>query len=473
MRFNEKAKSTKTVNAAGGEAYAQTDKLALASMVLTSFVKDQFYRSSGDTIEKARELIKKDPLFAAKCAIYARNEFGMRSISHVIAGELATIVKGKEWTKDFFEKVIRRPDDMLEILSYYYGLGQKNEPNALKKGFAQAIRKFDGFQIAKYRGEGKDVSMIDLVNLVHPVPSTKNKTALKQLMKGKLVSKDTWESELTKAGKDGTDAADVWTKLILEKKIGYFALLRNLRNILETAPELTDKACEMLTDEKLIAKSLVLPFRYTTAIKAIEEASLPYARDTRTVMKAINQAVDISLKNVPELPGDTLVVVDCSGSMMGQPIEIASLFASVLYKANNADLMLFSDDATYINPNPADSTISIAQKIEDKARGGGTNFNAIFQGANKHYDRIIILSDMQGWVGYYAPTKAFNAYKNRTGANPFIYSFDLQGYGDMQFPQDKVFCLAGFSEKVFGLMGMFEKGKDTLVKEIEKVKLND
>jgi hypothetical protein len=31
---------------------------------------------------------------------------------------------------------------------------------------------------------------------------------------------------------------EVWTQLIKERKIGYFALLRNLRNILEQAPDL-------------------------------------------------------------------------------------------------------------------------------------------------------------------------------------------------------------------------------------------
>ncbi|MDE1770632.1 MAG: hypothetical protein KGI28_08800, partial [Thaumarchaeota archaeon] len=46
-------------------------------------------------------------------------------------------------------------------------------------------------------------------------------------------------------------------KLIKERKIGYFALLRNLRNISEQAPEIMNEALEMLVDEKLIKSSLV------------------------------------------------------------------------------------------------------------------------------------------------------------------------------------------------------------------------
>ena len=116
------------------------------------------------------------------------------------------------------------------------------------------------------------------------------------------------------------------------------------------------------------------------------------------------------------------------------PIEIGAIFASVLYKSNDADLMRFSDDASYANLFFADATMSIANRLISNARSGGTNFHAIFKKANRAYDRIIILSDMQGWMGNYAPTDAFKKYKSRYGVNPYVYSFDLQGYGSLQFP---------------------------------------
>ncbi len=88
---------------------------------------------------------------------------------------------------------------------------------------------------------------------------------------------------------------------------------------------------------------------------------------------------------------------------------------------------------------------------------------------SKAYDRIVILSDMQGWIGGGAPTKAFARYKQRFGANPYLYSFDLQGYGSLQFPEDKVFALAGFSDKVFDLMRVLETDRGAVVKAIEGV----
>ena len=136
-KFNavKQTKSTKTVNLAGGEAYAQSAELELVSILLTSFVQDQFYKSAGDTMKTLANLLNKvDPKFAAKAAIYARNEFGMRSITHVLAVEVAKYISGKEWGKKFFSEVVRRPDDMTEIVAYYFGKNKgKALPNSLKK----------------------------------------------------------------------------------------------------------------------------------------------------------------------------------------------------------------------------------------------------------------------------------------------------------------------------------------------------
>ncbi|WP_206516877.1 hypothetical protein [Caldicellulosiruptor changbaiensis] len=55
----------------------------------------------------------------AKLTIFVRNEFGMRSISHVPVGELAHAQEGKHYVRRITPKVCQRPDDMTEILSYY------------------------------------------------------------------------------------------------------------------------------------------------------------------------------------------------------------------------------------------------------------------------------------------------------------------------------------------------------------------
>jgi len=109
MRFNILKKrgtaAANTVNLAGGEAFTETPKLELASIMLTAMLKDQFYRSADDTVKRLRELIAAQPdkRFVAKAAIYARREAGMRSVTHLTAAEIAKGVKGEAWTKSFFD----------------------------------------------------------------------------------------------------------------------------------------------------------------------------------------------------------------------------------------------------------------------------------------------------------------------------------------------------------------------------------
>lgn len=471
-RFNAVSSGTKTKNLAGGEAYTMSPELKIVSILLTSFANDQYYRSANQTFSELKSLLKEvDPLFAAKAAIYARTEFGMRSISHVLSGELIEYTSGKPWARKFFKKIAHRPDDMVEIISY---LKSKNKkiPHALRKGFSDAFEKFDSYQLAKYRSEGKKIKLVDVVRLVHP----KYTEATTALVKGELTSTHTWESKLTQAGQKAKDESEketlkkeAWTQLIKTGRISYMALLKNLRNIVQQAPDIIDKACELLTNENRIKKSLVLPFRYATAIEELSKVE-----GSRKVVSALNVAAEIALNNVPEFSGKTLIAVDVSGSMGGKPEKIARLFGSILYKTMDSVLLTFDSRAQIVNLDPNDGVLSLMKQIP--FRGGGTNFNVIFDALQSKVDRIFILSDEQAWergTGYYSsnPREAYNRYRAKTGADPKIYSFDLQGYGSLQFPENNVYCVAGFSEKIFDLLKLLETDRKAMINKIKSIEI--
>ncbi|MEO1263093.1 MAG: TROVE domain-containing protein [Bacteroidota bacterium] len=484
FNFKIKRKDKNTINRAGGQAFKQSPEMELISLLLTSFAQDQYYRKAEDTFKDLVKALKKiNPLFAAKAAVYARTEFGMRSITHVLAVELAAYVAGQPWAKGFYNKIVKRPDDMLEIAAYFKTQGGKGLPNAMKKGFAKAFDKFDGYQIAKHRGEDKSIKLIDLVNLIHPVPTQKNAQALQALVDGTLRNSQTWESQLTQAGQAAKSEkdkvrlkAEVWKNLLRENKLGYFALVRNLRNILQQAPNMTHTVCQQLTDRERIKKSLVLPFRLLVAYKQLNGTDA----NMRKVRNALERAINIACDNVPYLE-NTLVVVDNSGSMASNVAnsphvkcnEVGAMFGMVLAKRCNADILEFGNHARFIGYDLNESVISFSKSFEKNNKvGHGTNFHSIFKTAKKRYDRIVIFSDMQGWIGHYSPKKAYENYKQKTGADPFIYSFDLRGYGSLQFPERKVLTLAGFSEKVFDLMKIVEKDKRALVRAVEAIELN-
>src|SRR5690606_2665464 len=145
-------------------------KLELASILLTSTLQNQFYRTADATARRVKDLVaqQSDKSFVAKAALYARREAGLRSVTHLVAGELAREVKGADWTARFFDRGVRRPDDALEILAYCLAAYGKPLPKALKKGLGRALARFDAYQLAKYRKADADLSLVDAVNLVHP-----------------------------------------------------------------------------------------------------------------------------------------------------------------------------------------------------------------------------------------------------------------------------------------------------------------
>ncbi len=480
--WKSKASDPDTLNLAGGQAHALSPKLAYATALMTTFTTDTFYASAGAQVDRIAELTRtlEDPLFAAKAAVFTRTRNGLRSVSHIVAGELAQRpdVKGAPWLRSFFRRVVQRPDDVTETLAYLKGRGNpslRKLSNALKRGFGEALSGFDAYQLAKYLRADRDPNLIDAVNLLHP----KSTPALQALMTGALKPAETWETRLSKAGQtasaDGLSEQEkldlkgqAWIDLLSSRKLGYLACLRNLRNIAEQAPTYFPLALQLLTDPRQVEKSRVLPFQIFTAAEVLKGTKA----DTGATRKALDEALELSLMNVPAFEGKTLIAVDVSGSMNGRPLRIAALLAAVLYKSQaQADVLLFDTSAKALRLHPRDSLTTLASTIEKAATGGGTDFRLIFTALKQAYDRILILSDMQAWVGNHTPAAEAAAYRKKFKADPRIFSFDLTGHGSIQFPEAKVYALAGFTDAVLGVLKELEKDPAALVKAIEAVEL--
>ena len=525
------------VNKAGGKAYKASAELELATRLLNMFCTSTYYDTAEGSLQGLIDVIPrlKNPIFAAKAAILARTEFGMRSGTHALTCELARAlnvqgIKGTVWFRPFVSRVVDRVDDMTEIMGYWqakYGSSGtrkgnfKKFPCALKRGLGDAFNKFNAYQLGKYRSEGGSVKLVDVVRLVHPVPEDrKNASGLKKLIEGTLRATGR-QVGLTKAGQKAKTVeekaelkAAVLKETVEDKKTGYFELLKNLGGILRDAPDQLDAALKRIVDPKEIKGSRVMPFRYLDAYRAIE-ALYKDNKNHRKVLVALSKALDIACENIPIL-GNTLVVVDVSDSMTSavraskQDMErnarrgttvlsrkdAGALFGALVVKAGLGDLMVFASDAEYVKYNPADSAISIAEKAAKYrgVNGHGTNFNAIFNLAIKEkYDRIVIFSDMQGWMpdrqsfqeDYWsmsstrgrnggAPVSSFKRYVEKHG-NPWVYSCNLDAHGELMFPEKgaKVVTLAGYSTKMFEMMALGEQDPAVLVNKINAVSLTE
>ena len=474
MKFNSTA-TIKTTNKSGHVAYSMNDKTKLITQVTTSFFNEEkFYGdNTKDMVETIKRVVKNDPEFVSKLAVFARRVFNMRSVSHVLVGYLANIPEGKPYVKKTAKGVVLRGDDVTEILSFYLNTFGKPLPNSLRKGLKEVFVNFDAYTLAKYKGEGHDVKMRDVLCLCRPHPKDDAQSAMwKKLLEGTLETPYTWESELSAKG----NKKEVWEELISSGRLPYMAALRNCRNVVTAQPDNLDDYLKFISDPKMVEKSKQLPFRFLSAYRTNAQASTK-------VLDALEDAAEASIKNLPKLPGKTVIAIDTSGSMGSRLSKNSDVMCCDISMLLGLIASKICDDAVVYTFNTTIEQLAVSKRngllyttMHQSCPGGGTNMSLPFQLLmNKHIkcDRIIILSDNECNSGYswYSskPVQALaDEYRKATGCDIWVHAIDLQGYGTQQFHGSKTNIISGWSEKVFDFILMAERGISTLEKTIEE-----
>lgn len=468
-KFNE-TQTNKTVNKSGHTAYKMKDREKLVTQAMTSFFNEsKFYGdNTADMQNTIRSVIKSDPQFVANLAVFARREFNMRSVSHALIAHLAHEIEGKPYVRKAVKAVTLRGDDVTEIMACYLSMFGKPIPNALKKGISDAMQGFDEYTLAKYKGNGKEVKMRDLLCLCRPTPKNEAQSDLwKRLLNDELEIPVTWETELSAHGNN----KETWEKLIESGSVGYMALLRNLRNILTANPSNLDEVLATIEDPERVRKSKQLPFRYLSAYKELENIG------GSRVFDVLENAIEASIENVPKLSGTTVIAVDISGSMRCavsdkskvRCYEIAMLLGLIANKI--CDNSIFYTFDGNIEKYSFSKRSGILSTCTYQARCGGCTrmelpFNEMIK--NKiNADRVIVLSDNECNGGWSRPIQTIaDEYRRITGNDIWVHAIDLQGYGTQQFYGKKTNVIAGWSEKVFDFIKLAEQGEGSLEKTI-------
>ena len=473
-KFNQN-QSIKTVNNCGQTAYKMSDKEKLVSQVLTSFFNEsKFYGDNSEDMQKTIvSVIKTEPEFVSKLAIFARRVFNMRSVSHVLTAYLAHENEGKPFVRDTIKGVTVRGDDVTEIMAFYIDtFGKRPIPNSLKKGINDVLVNFDEYTLAKYKGDGKSVKMRDLICMCRPSPKDDEQSAMwKRCIEGNLKTPVTWETELSKNGNN----KQTWEKLIDSGKVGYMAYLRNLRNILQAEPSNLQKVLDVIQDTDRVKKSKQLPFRYLSAYKAVSDIA------GSKVFDVLENALEISVENMPKLQGTTVIAVDVSGSMSCRIsaksgicyYEIALLLGLVSNKiCENSLFYTFNHE---IHKFDFSSKTPILETLKNIDCGGGTDMYLPFKemlDKKIKADRIIILSDNEcnsiNWYSKKSVQQMADEYRKQSGQNLWVHAIDLAGYGTQQFHGDRTNIIAGWSEKVLDFIQLAENGTTNLIKMIEE-----
>lgn len=493
-----------TRNKEGGIAFKVDPLMELYLRSATCLVGEpKFYDKTGEGDKEIMNLIEKvskiDGEFPLQLAAYCRNEMYLRSLPLLLLVDSCKYVESKKYVKDYAPAIIKRADELSETIACYkwrngdIGDAQKKGMlcNPLKRGMGEAVHNFKEYHFAKYDRDGP-VKLRDVFRIVHPKPTTEAESALyKKIVDRTLTPPETWEVVISTKG----STKENWESIL--PKMPFMARLRNLRNFLDKEVDITPVILETLTNPEAVRKSKQFPYRFLSAYKEIENHQSP---QTGKLLSALSVAIELSVMNIPEMPGVTFVTCDNSGSMSQNVSEkskmslreVADLFGAMLNaRFGNTITSVFGDTHAIVPLDKKNSIITNAQKMERTNVGCSTNAYLSIKWLldnKKKVDRIVMFSDCQCYNAFDAErvrtystygsyrddlslTYALKEYKKRVNPNVVFYSIDLAGYGTSQFPQDEpnVVLLAGWSDKVLNFIPAYEE-KTTVIEKIRGVK---
>lgn len=403
--------------------------------------EDNFYEDGVSIADRIKKLVHQVTLAeAAGVAVEARENMKLRHVPLLIAREMArhparnsaSVVRFNDANdtsiiSETLARVIQRPDELSEFLAIYWKDGKQPLSKQVKRGLAKAFQKFNEYALAKYNRK-KDIMLRDVLFLCHSKPQDVPADALPwdkaarehlantheithakfvsgmrpqgfsegELLYGRLIydrlaTPDTWEVELSKGG----DKSAAWTRLLLEKKLGDLAFLRNLRNM--RAAGLSDFSLAAYGDERRWGR--VLPFRFIAAARMLPQLE-PHLE--RWMLKC--------LEGAPKLAGRTALLIDVSGSMSSRispksdlsRLDAAKALAMLLREVcEEVGVYIFNGGTLHVPPRRG---FALADAIG--TAGGGTDVRQAVLRSRAHFgvaDRTIIITDEQSATPLPAP----------------------------------------------------------------------
>lgn len=506
-KFNEARQSDKIVkNFMDGESYT-CDPLTTLKLVTASSIygEPSYYRNSGmkakDGVYRQDALVNKYSVFplwmkgktttqimeqaidealsydfeaTLNWAVTLRNDFYMRLNPQVIMVRASQHPGRKDFTEKnpgkfdaINQKVMFRADDPLSQLSYYIfkNGGKANMPSILKRSIATKLSNLTPYEVAKYKNA--DMGIQNAVFLTHAFSAP-----IDELVKTGTVTIDdsqkTWEN-LRSEGKS-------WKEIFNTVNMGHMALLRNLRGVFTEVDDLD--FCKKYLDrlKKGVEKGKQFPFRYWSAYQAVSSSYDVHHKSV--ILDALEECMDISMKNLPHIKGKTAVLTDNSGSAWGaipseygtvKIAEIDNLSATIMAcRSDEGVIIPFGDKIIPIPASKRNGILSQVKEVNKQGHnvGAGTECgvwtfldDAITN--NVWYDNIIIFSDMQAGhgdlygyddnikkKGFCVPGKSvygvsyinvmdlINAYRNKVNPKVNVMCVQTAGYNNVVVPEN-------------------------------------
>jgi 60 kDa SS-A/Ro ribonucleoprotein len=479
------------INSAGGIAYSMESEEALAQLACTGTFNGTYYAGGSDTLDQViAHANKVSPEFLANLCVYTRESAHMKDSAAVLLAILMN--KDIALFKKVFGFVINNGKMLRTFCQVVRSgkVGRKSFGTAPKRMIKQWLENRSDKQLFD-DSVGNDPSLQDIIKMVHPKPTTKNREAfyaylLEKAHDASLLPQEVKEFEEFKKGKPGersvpnvsfqmltslnlTDSE--WKEIARNAKWHMTRMNLNTferHNVLKDG-EMVQMIAKRLASEEDVKRAKVFPYQLLSAYLAA--TTVP-----TEIRNSLEKAMEFATANVPSFKGKVYVGVDCSGSM-GAPVtgnrgsatsviscnQVAALMAAcVLRKAEQCDVYRFDTQAEELSLNPKASVMENTRIIG--THGGGTDCGATLRVLNQRRamgDVVIILSDNESWSNPYGGSHTnlmaeWKTFKKRN-PNAKLICVDLAANTTSQVPSSSkdVLCVGGFSDTVFEVVSNF------------------
>jgi len=486
-----------TENLAGGRAYAMSHEGALAKLACTGTFNGTFYASGKQQFDWFMDAAKQcSDRYVAQVAIYARHSGFMKDAPAALVTYL--FAKGSEYFRPAFDRVITNGKMLRNFVQMVRSgaMGRKSFGTRGKKAIQHWLTTATPIQIMR-ASVGNQPSLRDILRMVHVKPADKARAELFNWVVNGEFDADTAPRELVQL-RDWLDGgkgvppqtdhrmlefkgmtADHWRTI--GRKMGWMGLRMNLNTLLRHDAFKGNDAyigeiAERLRNAEQIARAKQFPYQMYQAWRNTE--GVPHQ-----LQEGLQDALELSLMNIPELPGEIAVIVDTSGSMKQSVtgghdysgksvscVDVAAVFAAALARKNPGRVTMIPVD-TQVHPariNSRDPVVTMAKKLASYG-GGGTNLSAAMQHLQgrlcKKCNLVVMISDNESWgdyldTGYYGSGlgEAWVKYR-RFSPGAKLVNIDIVGSRTSQTkPESDVLMVSGFSDTVFKVVEAFVEG---------------
>ncbi|MDD9970288.1 MAG: RNA-binding protein [Myxococcales bacterium] len=491
---------TNSRNHEGAPAYELDSRTALAQLAATGCFGSTFYVSGREQLDLVLQHAGKcEPAFVAKVALYARERGFMKDMPAVLLAHLSTRgPEGVALMKQVFSRVIdngRMLRNFVQVMRSGQ-LGRKSLGTAPKREVQKWLAGRSAMQLFR-DSIGNDPSLVDVVKMVHPKPSSDEQKAMYGYLLGREYDAEKLPGDVRKyeAWKQGEANGEVpnvpyrmldglslgkseWTEIA--KRARWHETRMNLntyqRHGVFDVLDLRRIVATRLASQDEVRKAKVFPYQLLVAWKAA--SGVP-----SEVQSALQDAMEHAVANVPLLAGRVVICPDVSGSMAWSPItghrrgstsgvrciDVAGLIVAALLRQNDkARVIPFETDACKVRLNPRDSVMTLANQLA-QIGGGGTRCSAplsLLRREKAKIDTVIFVSDNESWVdargsnGWSGSTAMLDEWKKLRARSPGakLICIDLTPNIHKQaIDRPDILNVGGFSDTVFDIVAQFAK----------------